>query len=138
MRFVGLDYGKKRIGVAVSDSKGVIALPVRTFLMTKDRRGDIRRLADLIREYEPEKVIVGMPVGLSGDYGPSSDSVRKFIKELVLEIDIEVVLQDERFSTMEASRRLREANMPEKAQRSVIDASAAAVILQAWLDGRSA
>ena len=90
----------------------------------------------LINEYEPAKVVVGNPVALSGWSGPSADAVRRFVSDLSLEVDVEIVLQDERFSTVEASRRLREANMSEKAQRQVIDAAAAAVILQQYLDGR--
>lgn len=136
MRFVGIDYGQKRIGIAVSDSQGRVALPVQSFVRTKDRKGDIRRLASLIKEYEPAKIIVGLPVGLSGRPGPSAEAVKRFVSELSAEVAVEVLLQDERFSTVEASRRLREANMSEKAQRSVIDAAAAAIILQTWLEGR--
>jgi len=137
VRVVGLDYGKKRIGIAVSDSQGRMALPVQSFVRTKDLKGDMYRLADLIKEYEPARVVVGNPVGLSGRSGPSADAVRKFVSELSGEIGVEIVLQDERFSTVEASRRLREANMSEKAQRLVIDAAAATVILQDYLDGWS-
>ena len=136
VRFVGIDYGQKRIGVAVSDSQGRLALPVQSFVRTKDRKGDIRRLASLIKEYEPQKIVVGLPVGLSGRSGPSAEAVKRFVSELSGEVAVEIVLQDERFSTAEASRRLREANMSEKAQRSVIDAAAAAIILQTWLEGR--
>ncbi len=138
MRLVGLDYGQKRIGIAVSDSEGRMALPVESFKRTKDLKRDMRRLAKLIEEYEPAKVVVGNPVALSGWSGPSADAVRRFISDLSLEVDAEIVLQDERFSTMEASRRLREANVSAKAQRQVIDATAAAVILQQYLDGRQA
>ena len=136
VRFVGIDYGQKRIGVAVSDSQGRLALPVRSFVRSKDRKGDIRRLASLINEYDPQKVVVGLPVGLSGRSGPSVEAVKRFVSELSGEVAVEIVLQDERFSTAEASRRLREANMSEKAQRNVIDAAAAAIILQTWLEGR--
>ncbi|MDA8271205.1 MAG: Holliday junction resolvase RuvX [Actinomycetota bacterium] len=135
VRFVGIDYGQKRIGIAVSDSQGRLALPVLSFVRTKDHKGDIRRLASLIKEYEPQKIIVGLPVGLSGRSGPSAETVKRFVSELSVEVGVEIVLQDERFSTAEASRRLREANMSEKAQRSVVDASAAAIILQTWLEG---
>lgn len=136
MRFVGLDYGQKRIGIAVCDSDGRIALPVQSFTRTKDLKGDIRRLGNLIKEYEPGKVIVGYPIGLSGKSGSSAESVRRFLAELSQEVKVEILLHDERFSTTEASQRLREANLSAKAQRAVIDASAAAVILQSWLDGR--
>ncbi len=138
MRFVGLDYGRKRIGVAVSDSQGRVALPVQSFVRSKDQKGDIRKLANLIKDYEPAKIIAGNPVGLSGFAGASTQAVQQFLSELSREVEVEIVLHDERFSTSEASKRLREANMSAKAQRSVIDASAAAVILQSWLDSRLA
>lgn len=134
MRFVGLDYGQKRIGIAVSDSQGRVALPVQSFTRTKDIQGDVRRLASLIKEYEPALLVVGNPVGLSGQLGCSANAVQNFLTELGNKLDIEIVLQDERFTTQEAARLLREANLSAKAQRAVIDASAAAVILQAFLD----
>lgn len=137
MRFVGLDYGHKRIGIAVSDSLGRVALPVQSFNRTKDVQGDIRRLVTLIKEYEPALLVVGNPIGLSGQSGGSADAVKHFLTELSDKLDVEVVLQDERFTTQEASRLLREANLSAKAQRSVIDASAAAVILQAFLDRKA-
>ncbi len=136
MRYVGLDYGEKRIGIAVSDSKGLLALPVQSFVRTKDRKRDLRRIAELVNEYEPSKIIVGMPLGLSGDAGSSAEAVRRFVLELSKEVGVDILMHDERLSTVEASRRLKEANLSSKAQRSVIDASAAAIILQSWLDGR--
>ncbi len=136
MRFVGLDYGQKRIGIAVSDSDGLLALPVTSFVRTKDRSGDIRRLAALIQEYEPALIIVGLPRRLSGELGPSANAVKRFVTDLSKEIEVEILFQDERFTTVEASKRLREATLSGKAQRSVIDASAAAIMLQSWLDGR--
>lgn len=136
MRFVGLDYGKKRIGISVSDSEGRLALPVCSFERTKDLPGDLRRLSRIINEYEPAALIVGMPIGLSGKTGSSSDAVEQFLTELLKLVHVEVYFQDERFSTQEASRLLQEAKFSAKEQRSIIDASAAAIILQAWLDGR--
>lgn len=136
MRFIGLDYGQKRIGLAVSDSEGRLAVPVQSFTRSKDLAGDVRRLGDIINEYEPALVVVGNPVGLSGVSGQSAKAVRQFIFELGRKLEVEIVLQDERFSTHEASKKLSDAKLSAKAQRSVIDASAAAIILQAWLDRR--
>lgn len=137
MRYVGLDYGAKRIGIAISDSNGRMAVPVSSFVRSKDVQGDIRRLAHLINEYEPAKLVVGKPVNLSGKSGVSVDSASDFIDKLTRHLEVEVVFHDERFTTQEASRLLREANLNSKAQRSVIDASAAAIILQSFLDLRA-
>lgn len=138
MRYVGLDYGAKRIGIAVSDSNGRLAIPVTSFVRSKDDVGDIRRLAILILEYEPGALVVGKPVKLTGRSGPSVDSVMDFVEKLARNLDdVKVVFYDERFTTQEASRLLRQANMNSKAQRSVIDASAAAVILQSYLDSKT-
>lgn len=137
MRYVGLDYGEKRIGVAVSDSDGRLAVPVASFVRSKDVLGDIRKLAQLIGDYEPGTLVVGKPVKLTGKSGASVESATDFVEKLTRYLDIEVVFHDERFTTQEASRLLRQANMSSKAQRSVIDASAAAVILQSYLDLRA-
>lgn len=137
MRYVGIDYGQKRIGIAVSDSKGRIATPADVFVRSKDLESDMVRLRRALEEWEPAAVVVGLPIGLNGESGPSADKVRTFAQQLHRQVGVEVILHDERMSTHQASRQLREANLSEKAQRAVIDAAAAAVILQSWLDGRN-
>ena len=136
MRYVGLDYGQRRIGISVSDSAGRIAVPSASFARSNDLAQDLRRLASMIREFEPDLVVVGYPVSLSGHPGSSVQAMKSFVGQLTKLLEIDVVFHDERFTTAEASRLLRQANMSAKAQRSVIDASAAAVMLQSYLDKR--
>lgn len=136
MRYVGLDYGQRRIGISVSDSAGRIAVPSASFARSKDLAQDLRRLASMIREFEPDLLVVGYPVSLSGQPGPSVQAMKTFIGQLKKLLEIDVVFHDERFTTSEASRLLSGVNMSAKAQRSVIDASAAAVMLQSYLDKR--
>lgn len=136
MRYVGLDYGQRRIGISVSDSAGRIAVPSASFARSNDLAQDLRRLASMIREFEPDLVVVGYPVSLSGQPGSSVQAMKTFVGQLTKLLEIDVVFHDERFTTAEASRLLRQANMSAKAQRSVIDASAAAVMLQSYLDKR--
>lgn len=136
MRYVGLDYGEKRIGISVSDSAGRVAVPSASFTRSRDLAQDLRRLASMIREFEPDLLVVGYPVSLSGQPGSSVQAMKTFVGQLKKLVEIEVVFHDERFTTSEASRLLRGANMSAKAQRSVIDASAAAVMLQSYLDKR--
>ncbi|MCL5077193.1 MAG: Holliday junction resolvase RuvX [Actinobacteria bacterium] len=136
MRYVGLDYGQRRIGISVSDSAGRIAVPSASFTRSNDLAQDLRRLASAIREFEPDLVVVGYPVSLSGQPGSSVQAMKTFVGQLKKLLEIDVIFHDERFTTAEASRLLRQANMSAKAQRSVVDASAAAVMLQSYLDKR--
>lgn len=120
----------------MSDSAGRIAVPSASFARSNDLAQDLRRLASMIREFEPDLVVVGYPVSLSGLPGSSVQAMKTFVGQLTKLLEIDVVFHDERFTTAEASRLLRQANMSAKAQRSVIDASAAAVMLQSYLDKR--
>jgi putative Holliday junction resolvase len=120
----------------VSDSAGRIAVPSASFTRSNDLAQDLRRLASAIREFEPDLVVVGYPVSLSGQPGSSVQAMKTFVGQLKKLLEIDVIFHDERFTTAEASRLLRQANMSAKAQRSVVDASAAAVMLQSYLDKR--
>jgi putative Holliday junction resolvase len=124
---VGLDWGDARIGVAKCDPDGVLATPYATV-----RAGE-REVADLLAvlaEVEPIEVVVGLPTSLAGTDGPAARKVRERAGRLATATAVPLRLVDERLSTVEASRRLREGGRRAKEQRSVIDAAAAAGILE--------
>ena len=135
MRVVGLDLGKRRVGVAVSDSGGVMAVPSTTVERTGDERRDRARLADVVRELEPERVVVGLPRSLDGSEGPAAVWARAEAEALAELLDVPVELYDERLTTVSAQRSLVAAGVKGRDRRKVVDQVAAAVLLQAWLDG---
>lgn len=138
MRAVGLDLGKKNLGVAVSDSDGEIAVPHSTLTLTGNKKTDLRKVTEkmtgLISEQGVEVVVVGLPLGLNGQVGQAAEKAQEFVVSLEKKISVEVVLHDERFSTTEANKRLQGAGLSEKKSRSKVDMMAATIILQSWLD----
>ena len=136
MRALGLDYGTKTIGVAVSDGLGLTAQTVTTIRRTS-LKADLAALADLVREYEAERFVVGMPFNMNGTEGPRAESTRKFADTLTQALGLPVELWDERLSTVAAQRTLLEADLSRARRREVIDQMAAQFILQGWLDARS-
>ncbi|NLV54880.1 MAG: Holliday junction resolvase RuvX [Acidimicrobiales bacterium] len=138
MRALGIDLGAKRIGVALSNSEGTVALPYEVVERTGDRERDHRRLAELVEETEAEVVVVGLPYSLDGRVGPAARRAVAEVRALERVLPVPVHTHDERMSTVSAHRSLAEAQMDSRARRKVVDKVAAAVILQAWLDGRRA
>ena len=129
---LGLDWGEVRIGVAACDPAGTMAFPVSTVAAGPAAYGTIR---DLIREYEPFELIVGLPRSLSGGEGPAAGRVRAAAAELAARLVADgsmlaVRLVDERLSTVSAARQLRTAGRPAKKQREIIDSAAAVGILE--------
>lgn len=135
-RAVGLDLGTVRIGVAASDAGGVLASPRTTVRRTGDRAGDHRRLAALVVEEGADVVVVGLPLSLDGSVGRAARLVLAELDELTAALGVPVVTHDERFTTATAHQRLAAGGRRTRARRDVVDQSAAAVLLQAWLDGR--
>ncbi|HXF35638.1 MAG TPA: Holliday junction resolvase RuvX [Actinomycetota bacterium] len=131
---LGLDLGDVRIGVAVSDDEGRLAVPVGTIRTGPPE--DLRAVARLVAEHGATLVVVGHPVGMSGRPGARAHHAERFAEALRAVLDVPVVLQDERLSTAEADRALRAAGARGRDRRRARDASAAAVILQAYLDRR--
>jgi putative Holliday junction resolvase len=134
---LGLDFGSRRIGVAVSDPLGITAQPVLT-LQRKNLRQDLRSLLRLARKYGCREAVVGEPLYLSGDASPQAERARQFAQALEREGGLPVHLWDERLSTAEAHRYLDAAGRPGNARRDVIDQIAATLILQSFLDARIA
>lgn len=128
---VALDWGAARIGVAACDAAGTLAYPIGTVPATADRAATLRAVVETIAEREPVEVVVGLPRSLSGGEGPAALAIRERASDLAIAIaPIPVRLVDERLSTVSASRRLGESGRSTRKQRSVIDAAAAATILE--------
>ncbi|MEA2932303.1 MAG: putative pre6S rRNA nuclease [Actinomycetota bacterium] len=132
---VGLDLGKRRVGVAVSDSAGILAVPSTTVERVGDDAADRARLAEAVRELEAELVVVGLPRSLDGSEGPAAEWARAEAAALAGLLDVPVELFDERLTTVSAHRSLAAAGVKGRNRRKVVDQVAAAVLLQAWLDG---
>jgi putative Holliday junction resolvase len=135
-RVLGLDLGSARIGVAVSDPDCRVASPIEVVARTGDRGRDHRRIADLVAEWEAERVVVGLPISLDGTLGPAARTAAAEVEELATALRVPVETHDERLTTVTADRALSSMNVRGKARRQVVDKVAAAVILQSWLDAR--
>ena len=136
LRALGVDLGTKRIGVALSDSAGTMALPYEVVTRCGDEATDHRRILALAAEAEVETIVVGLPLSLDGREGPAARSALDEAARLASVAGVPVVTFDERLTTVTAQRDLRQAQMGGRAQRKVIDKVAAAVLLQHWLDGQ--
>ena len=140
-RAVGVDLGAKRIGIAVSDSGGLMATPRGTLNRTRDAARDRRTLVDLVVEEEAVIVVVGHPLSLDGTRGPAARAAEDeaaALTVLLQDRDVAVELCDERLTTVSAHQALRAGGTKGRNQRAVVDQTAAAVMLMAWLDGRRA
>lgn len=132
---VGVDLGSKRIGVAVSDPSGVVASPHSVVTRTGSHAGDHRAIAAVVEEYDAQLVVVGLPRSMDGSIGPAARAALAEVDELAAAVAVPVRTVDERLTTVSADRALRASNVKGDARRRVIDKVAAAILLQAWLDG---
>jgi putative Holliday junction resolvase len=132
-RLLGLDIGEKRIGVAISDELGMIASPLVTINATGDVEAEMRML---IVKYDIPRLIVGLPVGLSGREGPQAKKVRAVADALAAELGIDIVYSDERLSSTVAEAALISQGTRRDKRKQHIDSMAAAVILQGYLDNQ--
>ena len=135
---LGLDLGAKRIGVAVSDSDGRVATPSDTVHRSGDRPRDHRAIDALVREWEADLVVVGMPYSLDGSMGPAAVGVTEEVEQLRATLSVPVETYDERLTTVTANRVLMEMDMRADERRKVVDKVAASIILQSWLDAQRA
>jgi putative Holliday junction resolvase len=129
---LGLDLGEARIGVAVSDDDRRMAVPLGT--IHTGAPADLRAVAKLVDEHAATTVVVGLPLSMSGERGSAAAKADAFADALRSILSVPVELQDERLSTVEAERGLRDAGVSGRERRKVVDRTAATVILQAWLD----
>jgi len=132
-RILGIDYGSKRIGIAVSDPLGIIAQGVSVVANSSTMINEIKKL---VHEYSAEMIVVGMPLNLKGEKGIKAEEVEKFITQIEKELQIEVVRFDERFTSKMAHQTLRDMEVKKKKRQAkgTIDRMAAALILQGYLD----
>lgn len=132
-RMLGLDIGGRRIGVAISDELGLVASPVAMVLRGP---GVARELRDLVTKYGAIRLIAGLPVGMSGREGPQAAEVRAYTDAIAIDVGLPLEYWDERLSTSIAERSLIASGTRRDKRRQRIDAAAAAVILQSYLDHR--
>ncbi|HTY13735.1 MAG TPA: Holliday junction resolvase RuvX [Candidatus Omnitrophota bacterium] len=137
MRIFGVDYGDKRIGIAASDPLGITAQGVAVIGKGKTFDEDIKEIKKIMKKFDSvNEIVVGLPKTMSGEIGVSAEKVLKFVEALKSAFKIPIVTWDERLTTVQAQRTLSEAGLSAKKQRKVIDKSAAAYILQNYMDSR--
>ena len=135
-RILAIDYGSRRMGLAVSDPLGITAQGLDT-LERKNKRSDFARLERTLRQYEVREIVVGYPLRMSGEAGTQSEKVAEFAKALRQEFELPVHLWDERLTSAEANRVLREADISVRKRAAAVDRMAAVLILQSFLEARS-
>jgi putative Holliday junction resolvase len=135
-RILGLDVGSKRIGLAVSDPLGITAQGLDT-LHRQNKRLDFEHLERVIREYAVAEIVVGLPLRMSGGEGTQAEKMQVFAEEIRRRFQLPVHLWDERLTSAQANRLLRETEMSIKRRGQVVDRMAAVLILQSWMDARN-
>jgi len=133
MRFLGLDIGSKRIGLALSDELGITAQGFPTLTRTTPKN-DIRKLLEIASQHKVVKIVVGLPKNMNGTLGKSADQVLTFIQEMKVKTTIPIDVWDERLSTVAVNRTLINANVSRRRRKEVVDKLAAVYILQGFLD----
>lgn len=136
MRIIGLDYGSRTVGVAVSDPLGITAQAVETITRKDENklRRTCARIEELIREYQAERIVLGLPKHMNNDIGDRAEKSMEFGRMLERRTGLEVVMWDERLTTVEAERTLIENKVRREDRKKYIDQIAAVLILQGYLD----
>jgi len=134
-RVLGLDVGSRRIGIAVSDPLGITAQGLET-LQRRNKRADLAALERVIREYAVREIVVGLPLRMSGAEGTQSEKMQLFAEELRKKFRLPVHLWDERLTSAEANRLLRETELSIERRAKAVDRMAAVLILQGWMEGK--
>lgn len=132
MRIMGIDYGDSRIGIAMSDLMGWTAQGVKT-IQNKGREKTLEELKEILKEYRPEKTVIGLPKNMDGSEGFRAEATYEFAEALKTIFDGEVVFWDERLSTVEASKILKTTETFGKKRKKVLDTVAATLILEGYL-----
>lgn len=136
-RILALDVGSKTIGRAVTDPLGITAQGLET-IRRKNKRSDLEQLEHTIRDYQVREIVVGYPLRLSGAAGSQSQKMAEFAEQLRRRFGLPVHLWDERLTTAQANRLLREAELSIQRRAQVVDRLAAVLILQSFLEARAA
>ncbi|WP_338555340.1 Holliday junction resolvase RuvX [Paenibacillus sp. KS-LC4] len=135
MRTMGLDYGDRNIGVAVSDPFGWTAQGVEVVKKRRDN-GELERLAEIVQQYEVSEIVLGLPKNMNNTIGPRGEISIEFAEQLRQKLHLPVHLWDERLTTVAAERTLIEADVSRKKRKLVVDKMAATLILQNYLDSK--
>jgi putative Holliday junction resolvase len=135
-RILAIDYGRKRIGLALSDELGATAQPLLTLHRT-NRRDDVRRLREICAQNHVAHIVVGHPLHITGEAGEMAEEATRFAGQLAKELEIETELLDERLTTWEAKQTMSEAKPRARRKGESIDAIAAAVLLREYLENRT-
>jgi putative Holliday junction resolvase len=135
-RIMALDVGSRRIGVAVSDPLGITAQGLDT-IQRQNKRRDLEALRELLAKYDVREIVVGLPLRLSGLEGTQSEKMRQFADELHAKFGLTVHLWDERWTSTEANRLLRETDLSIRKRGQAVDRMAAILILQSWMQAHS-
>ncbi len=136
MRILALDHGTKRVGVAISDEMQMIASPLE-FIPAEPFADFLVRLKEIIREKQVEQILVGMPRNMNGSYGPAASKVQEFVAVLKETIAMPIKLWDERLTSTQANRFLIQAEVRRDKRKEKVDKTAAAILLQSYLDSFS-
>ena len=139
MRILGLDYGSKTVGVALSDPLGITAQPIETIRREQENklRRTLARVEELCRTHEVGMIVLGLPKNLDGSLGPRAEATMLFCEKLMARTGLEVKLWDERLSTNQADRILEMGGIRRENRKEHLDEMAASIILQSYLDANS-
>ena len=135
MRYLGFDLGTRTLGISVSDLTGTIASSLKTIRFNEnDYDSLLIMLEDIINEYKPNKIVLGLPKNMNNTMGERCETTLNFKEMFEKKFNIEVVMQDERLSTVEATNYMLKADMSRKKRKEKVDSLAANIILQTYLD----
>ncbi|WP_223591241.1 Holliday junction resolvase RuvX [Neobacillus bataviensis] len=138
MRVLGLDVGSKTVGIALSDELGWTAQGLKTLKINEERQAfGFEEIGQLIKEYQVDKVVIGLPKNMNGTIGPRGEASKQYAEEIEKQFSVPTILWDERLTTMAAERVLLEADVSRKKRKKVIDKMAAVMILQGYLDSKN-
>jgi putative Holliday junction resolvase len=133
MRYLGIDYGTVRIGIALSDPCSVIASPLKT-VKAEPEKNAVMEIAEICSDKSVEEIVIGLPLHMNGDEGESAEGARKLGDAIESQTQLKVNYIDERLSTVSADKALSEGNVRGKKRKAKVDSVAAAIILQTFLD----
>jgi putative holliday junction resolvase len=132
-RIASIDYGLKRLGVAISDENHIIASSLGVVQSGKNHQETVGNILEVLKPYELERIVIGYPIHMNGRVGFLADEVKHFLTLLQERVSCEVLLFDERLSSVQAERALKEGGMRRKKRAQIVDAVSAVILLQSYL-----
>ncbi|MBI3878402.1 MAG: Holliday junction resolvase RuvX [Verrucomicrobia bacterium] len=136
MRTLAIDHGTVRMGIAVSDELGMIASPLE-FIPAEPFADFLNRFQQILADKQVSQILVGMPRNMDGSYGPAAEKVRKFVTKLKESVTVPIRTWDERLTSVQANRLMIQGNVRREQRKEKVDAMAAAILLQSYLDSVS-